>query len=305
MNILKKYKTPFSDNTLGIAISMTKIMMDICEDVHVTKEDIIKVLNKEEVLDLSKTVYRLIYQFTESLITFLSLDRKLVFDDITSINEKIQYKITREGENGKWGNKLRFVRLFGEDKVFFSETNKEEKKEYFEKMIKEIKKNNNQNYRRFLILNFFVKMITEQWFNNGNKRTSLVVCNKLLLDYCCDKQNNLLLNFNKETFTLLFVLTCYEKYNMRIPEGISFLKQNDSYQTDFVFFLNNCIMQNEQQITINNLLFSQLKSFFDLTFINDDELDKLSQNKIEKTQNQKMQKEIKEEFKKLANTMSR
>ncbi len=51
----------------------------------------------------------------------------------------------------------------------------------FNSLISRLKLNNYQNEKIEMILNFFINQMTNQWFNDGNKRISLLVANKLLI----------------------------------------------------------------------------------------------------------------------------
>lgn len=258
-----------------ILTQLTKTMSEKLEFIKLEEYEIIKIYNKEKVDRITPQQYRMIFQFLHCLQKVFSLKRKLNFNDILKINEILERKIedekpeeiknengitiTKKAPPGEFATHERLLPYFG-DTIYIkvAPQNQNYKMEQFNNLVDILENTKDIEYKKILIFDFFVEQITEQWFSNGNKRTSFIVCNKLLLDYCCKEKNNLLMNFDRDYFILLLKSYLGKKSKYPIPK--EFIGKN--VKTLLINFLNRSLFYNNQEIKIKDILLSQYKSFF-------------------------------------------
>lgn len=273
------------NTTLHLTTLLTKTMCDNFEFIDINKEDIVKVFNKEKVNGISKKEYRTIFQFYQTLLDVFATEEKITFDDILKINDKIEYKI---GDNtGVFAVVDRYVKNFGKIYIKVAPQDQEQKEQMFKNLIFNLENCEDQEYKIRLILNFFIEQLTDQWFENGNKRTSFITCNKLLLDYCCEEKNNMLISFENKSFIILLGAFYCFKYDYLLPKELeeyflNFLTKEElnkeTIKELLVDLLEESIYTNNQEnIDIKQVLLQQCKSFFGLNYmITDNEIQKLA-----------------------------
>lgn len=235
--------------TLNLTLLLNQTMSEAFEHIKVDKETILKIMNKEPV-KMNKTDYRIIYQFSNEFLRIMSLKKELEFDDILKINENIGYKLNLD--NGEFADKPRFVSSFDNKYITIPVVDENQKRKEFNDLLKYL--NNKQSNKIETILNFFVDQITEQWFKDGNKRTALIACNKLLLQFCCSKENNLLISFDNKKFNEYLAFFYLEKYDQK--------NKDNKARKNLINFLSESIKNNEKINNLNNTVFDQLNSLF-------------------------------------------
>ena len=266
--------------TLNLTLLLNQTMSEAFEHIKADKETILKIMNKEPV-EINKTDYRIIYQFSSELLRIMSLKKELEFDDILKINKNIGYKLNLD--NGEFADKPRFVSSFDNRYITIPVIDKNQKREEFSILVKYLKTNESQKVE--IILNFFIDQITEQWFKDGNKRTALIVCNKLLLQFCCSKENNLLISFDNKKFNEYLAFFYLEKYNQKNQDNIARL--------NLINFLSESIKNNEKINNLNNTVFEQLNSLFGYkNDLSNKEIIELTSPNSDKNNRQKLKKDI-------------
>lgn len=278
----------------NLSTIITQTMCDSFEFIDISKEDIIKIFNKEKVDGITEKEYRTIFQFYKAFIETLSKPQKLVFNDILLINEIVEYKIGYY--NGVFANEVRLVAGFDEMNYHIPVQNQQEQENNFDILINILDNTSNVETKIELILEFFIEQITNQWFHNGNKRTSLITCNKLLLDYCCENQNNLLISFDKELFTPLMATYYAVKYNYPLPQEIldyfEGIPTKEVVKQELIMFLKESVYKNKQEnINIKHIFLEQCKNFLGLNFnITANEIQKLTTHNVIRTTNKEIEK---------------
>lgn len=275
-----------NEKILNVTADLTHTACYNFEDIQTDKQAMIKVLNKQKVEDINEKEYRTIYQFYKASLNVFGASSKLTFDDILKINEIVEHKLSFS--NGEFATEERYIGTFDDKYITIPPQIEYEKKQNFEELINQLENINNTDLKIHLILNFFIDQIVEQWFDNGNKRTALLVCNKLLLDYCCNQKNNLLLTFNSKKFKILLGYCYLEKYNQPFPkDNYGVEKTFESYRQELILFLRNAIMWNQPKLDFDVSIFKQIKTFFDLDFnLTESELHQIVNGSLEYYQNQ-------------------
>lgn len=80
------------------------------------------------------------------------------------------------------------------------------------------------------------------------------------MDYCCENQNNLLINFDKQLFNAYLTVGFNLRYNVKLP--IPKQLQNLDVEKELVKLFKNSINENQQDINIKEILLFQHKTFF-------------------------------------------
>lgn len=278
---------------LLLSTTITKTMCDVLENIEVNIENIIKVFNKQEVKKLNKKDYRKIYQFNKAFLTTLALNRKISFYDICGVNDMVECNL--HDTYGKFTKSLRVVNSFDDNFIFIPPHKPETKKQEFDLFINKLENESSIETRITLILEFFLKEIVEQWFGDGNKRTALITCNKLLLDYCSQKEVTLLLKFDKEEFNTFLSLYYLEFYKLEIPPKYKLPIINVSYKNDFIEFLKINIYRNKDLNLKKDFLDQQVDLISLDSHLSDYELEKLALLKKE-TKSQIETRKLKEKL---------
>lgn len=237
--------------------------MCVWEEIEIDKEGILKIINKEKKHGIKTIEYRKIYQFYQAIVYIFSLDRKLEFNDILKTNEIIEYKISKEA--GEIKETVRKVSLFGGKKTieayhqdcFYIKQN-------FKSFINELESEHNIDNKINLILDFFISEIIEQWFVDGNKRTALIVCNKLLLDYCSIYNKEFLVNIDYLSFFKHLGFVFLDCYGYSFPKDITLELKYETYTKQLIEFLKSELLKKiENTFNLEIKEFQKLKSKFD------------------------------------------
>lgn len=215
---------------------LTQIMCGL-ENIKINTTDIKKVCNKEKVNSINSIEYRKIYQFYSTCIKIFNSNQKINFYNILSINEELEWGLNINcGEFRK--NEL-MIDILGK-KITIPPYNVDKKKKEFDKLIDKLAKQPNIDIKQEVILNFCLETTTDKCFFTGNIKTMLIVCNKLLFDYCYINQNTFLTNFDLSVFFNNLNLFFLEKYSQ------VFFKEK-KHKQQMMFFLQNILKNNQQE----------------------------------------------------------
>ncbi len=154
--------------------------------------------------------YRTINQFNDAFMWVLVSDEKLAFDKIKDIHQKVAHKIAlNAGEFALFDRKVSSNEL---DTICIPPKNEDLAKREFDTLINLLSKENNVQIKKEKIMSYFIEEITEQWFHDANKRTSLLVANKLLLDYVKGERISLIIDFDNKQFDDLLAKVYINKF---------------------------------------------------------------------------------------------
>lgn len=250
------------NSTQQFILDLIKTMC-VFEGINIDENGILKIINKEKLHDVKFVEYRKVYQLYQAIVYIFSLDRKLEFNDILKINEIVEYKISKNA--GEIEETIRKVSLFGGRKIievyhqdcFYIKQN-------FKSFINELESEHNIDNKIDLILDFFISEIIEQWFVDGNKRTALIVCNKLLLDYCGIYNKEFLVNIDYLSFFKHLGFVFLDCYGYSLPKDITLELKYETYTKQLIEFLKSELLKKIKNVfDLEIKEFQKLKSKFD------------------------------------------
>lgn len=258
-------------NSLNTTITANIMLLEVSPKEEFIKakldwEDIDKIVKGIEINKISNEHNHLIFKFYEAAKKFYFKEGKLSFDDIVEINKMITHRNDNKVSHKKPHGQLK--EIGGGYVLFFEKKEKNESKKSFLSLIDQLESTDENEKRVSLILKFSIEMIVQHWFENGNNRTALITCNKLLLDYCCENDNNLLLLFNS-TYFQTFLCSCLNEIKNieTIVDNIHYLPKNGSFFDDFVVWLKGCIEKSKLYMKNNrdkDIIYLLMNSFFNL-----------------------------------------
>ena len=238
------------NQSLNLTIMLNQTMAENFEHINLNEETFIKVMKKEPVSNLDKIDYRIVYQFGQEFLRIMSLKNVLNFNDILKINENIGYKLNLNP--GEFAERNRYVSSFNNTYITIPPQDVFIKEKEFMLLINQLNYEQDVIKRQSLIFIFFINEIVEQWFMDGNKRTALIVCNKLLLQYCCFDKNRLLIKFDNAKFNDLLANYYIEKHHTN----------DNEFQQKLIDFLIESTKDNIDISNLDNLSFEHVSNFF-------------------------------------------
>lgn len=141
----------------------------------------------------------------------MNSNEKLKFSNILEMHKIIAHKLALN--EGEFATTNRYVTSKNNKYITIEPKKIQTANREFNKLVFYLNEEKNEISKKEKIINFFIKEIIEQWFCDGNKRTALLVANKLLIDYTSsEKKINLLISFDNKTFNNLLSECYIDKY---------------------------------------------------------------------------------------------
>lgn len=199
----------FNETLQNIILLVNKTVANNFEHFNLSAEQIENIIeNKAEgVEDLE---YRTINQFNDAFMWVLVADEKLSFGKIKDVHKKVAHKIAlNAGEFALFDRKVSSEEA---NTICVPPKNEDLAKREFNTLINLLSKEKDEQIKKEKIMDHFTKEITEQWFHDANKRTSLLVANKLLLDYVKGERISLIIDFDNKQFDDLLAKVYINKF---------------------------------------------------------------------------------------------
>lgn len=196
---------------LNKTVEINKTAANVFEHFDLTDDDIISIINNKKPSTMNQRTFNTMVRFNEGFNYILFSNDCFDFNKLKLLHEVISYG---EALNpGKIRIDDNFVYGKNNTSILIPHHNEIILERKFNTLLHTIKKENiSVNKKIKLIIEFMIEQITDQWFNDCNKRISLLTANKLLIEISPDKELFSLSEFNSEEFNELLADYYESKY---------------------------------------------------------------------------------------------
>ncbi len=202
-------------NKLELNPTLQKIVLSACETIannfehfYLSSEEVKDILSNDE--NINGHITRTIIQFRDCFMWVLVNKDPLSFDDIKLLHQKLAHELALN--EGEFALGDRHVTSMQNEIITIKPKDEKTTQREFNTLTHILAKETDQQIKLTRIINFFIQEITEQWFYDANKRSSLLVVNKLLLDYASSEHILLLIDFDNKKFNELLAHVYFNKY---------------------------------------------------------------------------------------------